>query len=198
MRCSVNEFEAALIKAARGAGLPMGIAEDLASAGCWLCLNGYDGANAVLESLANISNSDQPELGETARCGPAIIDSVIADPETVFVVENASAPLLLAGLAGIAARDYSIAFQFDTNRGAVTIRGDSISDVELLPTDHGTLKITVSEFSREDEFRDDPGNGFIIDDKLWKSISALAHKTYVPATEASRESGAGAGLTDND
>lgn len=33
---------------------------------------------------------------------------------------------------------------------------------------------------------------------LMDALSALAHKTYVPATDASRLAGAGAGLTDND
>ena len=33
---------------------------------------------------------------------------------------------------------------------------------------------------------------------IWTKLSSLAHKSYVPASEASRLSGAGAGLTDND
>jgi hypothetical protein len=32
----------------------------------------------------------------------------------------------------------------------------------------------------------------------WQALSALAFKNYVPATEASRMNGAGAGLVDND
>jgi len=37
-----------------------------------------------------------------------------------------------------------------------------------------------------------------VSDQLWIQLSDLASKTYVPATEASRLSGAGAGLNDND
>ena len=37
-----------------------------------------------------------------------------------------------------------------------------------------------------------------ISDTLWAHLQRLAAKTYVPATEASRLSGAGAGLSDND
>lgn len=33
---------------------------------------------------------------------------------------------------------------------------------------------------------------------VWASLQALAHKSYVPASAASRLAGAGAGLTDND
>jgi hypothetical protein len=36
------------------------------------------------------------------------------------------------------------------------------------------------------------------DPDAWAALEALARKTYAPATEASRRSGAGAGLTDND
>ncbi|MEM9472532.1 MAG: hypothetical protein AAGA00_11250, partial [Pseudomonadota bacterium] len=37
-----------------------------------------------------------------------------------------------------------------------------------------------------------------IADEIWEALSAFAHRTYVPASEASRLKGAGAGLTDND
>jgi hypothetical protein len=35
-------------------------------------------------------------------------------------------------------------------------------------------------------------------DEIWEALGRFAHRTYVPATEASRLKGAGAGLTDND
>ena len=37
-----------------------------------------------------------------------------------------------------------------------------------------------------------------IEDEIWEGLSTFAHRTYVPASEASRLKGAGAGLTDND
>ena len=43
------------------------------------------------------------------------------------------------------------------------------------------------------------GHGaFAVDETAWATLTALAHRTYVPATEASRLAGAGAGTTDND
>lgn len=38
---------------------------------------------------------------------------------------------------------------------------------------------------------------FVVPD-VWDRLQTLAHKSYVPASEASRLAGAGAGLTDND
>ena len=41
-------------------------------------------------------------------------------------------------------------------------------------------------------------NGCTLIGAIWKKLQALAHNTYVPVSDASRLSGAGAGLTDND
>ncbi len=43
-----------------------------------------------------------------------------------------------------------------------------------------------------------PGRVFEADDGLWRQLVLLAARTFVPATAASRLSGAGAGMTDND
>jgi hypothetical protein len=40
--------------------------------------------------------------------------------------------------------------------------------------------------------------GRAVDAKAWNRLSAFAHRTFAPATEASRIAGAGASLTDND
>ena len=37
-----------------------------------------------------------------------------------------------------------------------------------------------------------------MNEEIWEALGRFAHRTYVPATEASRLKGAGAGLTDND
>jgi len=43
-----------------------------------------------------------------------------------------------------------------------------------------------------------PAGPFEVNDALWARLGALAEKTFVPETDASRAGGAGAGLTDND
>ena len=43
-----------------------------------------------------------------------------------------------------------------------------------------------------------PVAGRSVHTECWGRLTALAHRTYAPATEASRLAGAGAGLTDND
>ena len=49
------------------------------------------------------------------------------------------------------------------------------------------------------EFDDAPRHGaFAVEPELWTKALALAHRTYVPASEVSRLAGAGAGTSDND
>ena len=45
---------------------------------------------------------------------------------------------------------------------------------------------------------DNIAQGAEINDQAWQTLNELAHRTYVPISEESRLSGAGAGLTDND
>ena len=40
--------------------------------------------------------------------------------------------------------------------------------------------------------------GYDVDERLWALLGALESRTYVPASELSRQEGAGAGLVDND
>ena len=57
--------------------------------------------------------------------------------------------------------------------------------------------IDKSEPAEDATHRWQPG-AVDIADEIWEALSAFAHRTYVPASEASRLKGAGAGLTDND
>ena len=43
-----------------------------------------------------------------------------------------------------------------------------------------------------------PHGAYAVDTGSWERILLFAHRTYVPASEASRLAGAGAGTTDND
>ncbi len=43
-----------------------------------------------------------------------------------------------------------------------------------------------------------PSGPYKVDTQIWNRLSKLAAQTYVPETESSRLSGAGAGLVDND
>jgi hypothetical protein len=209
MKRSLNEIEVAARRAAIGAGLPVGLAQDVSAAVAWLVARGLDGAGclaALLEGVRrepSIAEQQDGSLifadGRVEVCGASAIDLLLSRPSGASVtVKRANAPLLLAGLAGAAAVQHGVAFELVCAGNTLLIAPETLDiDATCLTAD---CDVTLS--CRKTDGADDVPlpdlNGFIIDDANWRKIAEFAYKTYVPASEASRLTGAGAGLTDND
>lgn len=181
MICSRAEAYALLLKAGRGAGLPLGCVEDLAAA---MAIAPTPVWAVLPDALGGEFNGTPPDeiddqlIYETSRValdGPAAIDAALCGQEVYL--GNLDAPLILVMLARVAeeATEQSFEYLFD-DEGGVLVR---ISNDPVVP------------FVRPKDRADIP-------DSVWGMMNILAAKTYVPESEASRVSGAGAGLTDND
>lgn len=188
-RYSLAEIEAQCRKAARGAGYAWGLAEEAGRAARWLEARALPGAEVLSRLLVAQDGCDYHALRPhtldavwqaraEALC-PLITGVTLADcgfdpPPRVGVVRE---PLLLipflhhCGLTYPSLNELKVAASID------------LSDT---PFQRGI--IAVAEVSPES--RD-------IDAGIWSTLAQFAHRTYVPATEASR-AGAGAGTTDND
>ena len=109
---------------------------------------------------------------------------------------------LLLGFVGIASgandNDYTLAFG---SKGGVLLCvepdtslddffGDKADKMTLWTVRQGLIMSQGAQIGQNEGYR--------IDLETWVKLLDLAHKTYVPASEASRLSGAGAGLVDND
>ncbi len=209
MRHSLNEIEVTLRKATVGSGIPVGLGEDIGRAAAWLSARGLDGAAA---GLTAIQSGTEPCLGtvsangdvsfENARiafCGPSAVDFLIAGGKGVTVrLGGVDAPLLMIGFAGVAARLYGVDIKVESGSGKAVY----LTPEGALGTPEGDLS---SDLVLSLESSDQPGGagaasaaGIDVDAAVWNQIAALAQKTYVPESEASRLQGAGAGLTDND
>lgn len=212
MRVSVNEVLLTVLKAARGCGLREGLCEDLARAAAWLCGHGMDGLGAALAAMespgarAPAACAVQPsrwvfDPASAAVAGPSALDLVIATPARTALLARLDAPLLLLGLAGVAAHDHGRGFALSgaggsgvvvtaaaigwTDPGAPLLRGDTV-----LLEDAGQRRAGAPlEASRD---------GVVVDDGALERVRALAARTLVPASDASRVHGAGAGLVDTD
>ncbi len=178
VKLSLGEVEGLCKKAARGAGLPWGLAEEAGFAARWLSAHGFDGAGLVLADLET--------GGQSLSLGVALADA----PEA-GTIPAAEVPLLLAPFAALVARRQPCTLTLPDERfnfaadGAVShvSTGGAFSFAFGL-TDGGnplsrTTRPTVSEATLQ-------------------RLTELAARTYAPATEASRLAGAGAGLSDND
>lgn len=157
---SGNEISALIAKAARGAGLPLGLAEDLAAAMPMNC--GQTDVDASMSALIQH----------------------LRDPRSLLK--------LVAGLDEVQATHGRLSLDLPCD-GVVTAlirhRGTIVFDCA---SDGLVLEVS-------DQFETQSLKGpFDVHSETLAALDALAKLTYVPATEASRLAGAGAGLTDND
>lgn len=170
---ALNEVGGMVLKAARGAGIPLGQAEDLGRVATYLAGTGGK-VSAITKALQEAQSPahvawDQDRLvvhaGNAALIAPIVRDAFAMGYDTAQISDLAHAPLIGAFLA-----ESGVALRWD---GPELTR----SDTTVLP-----LKCAPVTIPAED----------------WAIWNDLAAKTYVPETETSRLAGAGAGLTDND
>ena len=192
-----------------GSGFDVGRAQDIAAAGCWLISKGRDGAGAVLQAIEagpqpiNFDGENSHfQNGHVASCGLAAVDIVEGSDRFVISFGPLDVPELLLGFVGVASgandNDYTLAFG---SKGGVLLCvepdtslddffGDKAAKMTLWTVRQGAVISGDNQANQDENHR--------IDLETWVKLLDLAHKTYVPASEASRLSGAGAGLVDND
>ena len=218
MKRSLNEIEQTCRKAARGSGLPWGVADDTGRAIRWLHafqLDGISSLVALLERLDHQRPVDYaPESLDGVWQGPYNVLSPIMTGLALgdcmgfmqgrsIETREIACPILVAGYVGqtILNREQSVTIGWlsiglSIYRGRLTIIGDK---GDLYTDRAGRLTCENAPFdydcgdSRYPQVGDTRVNA-----EAWEEIENRAHLTYVKATEASRLSGAGAGLNDND
>jgi hypothetical protein len=185
---SLNEVEVLAQKATRGAGLPWGVAEDTGRAAAWIAARIGPWATDLLALLALLA----------AENSTLLLAGLLADDFSDRHIARVILPLwALPGLLTTTARPVMIRLdgaEIRCNPGeaptATTLDMPATSAVtisfaaEPLPD---LLQILVPKFRRS-----------IVAQGDWQKLQALAYRTYVPATDHSRRSGAGAGLLDDE
>lgn len=180
MICARAEAWALVLKAGRGAGVPTGQAEDLAHA----MMHAPVPAWAEIQSaLTDPLETQLPQDGEqlvfastrVVMDGPSAIDAALLGSEVYLGAPDA--PLILLMMCQNAERATTKRFEY------------------LFDDEGGVLLRLSGETAQAEE----TAIGHIeIPDQVWGFLNILAAKTYVPESAASRASGAGAGLLDND
>ncbi len=207
MRRSFNEISGMMKRAAMGAGLPAGLAEDAGRAAAWLCQQGMDGAAIALKAVLSAEGqggcrfdaaSGVFDQATAAIAGPSALDMACAGRRVGL--RRTDVPAFVAGLAGVAASDRQVAFTLEGPSGnSVLITPHGIVEAEPLPAAASDLTLYLAQDARFPQNDPEPASGGAdVDPETWTGIAALAARTFVPASEASRAHGAGAGMTDND
>lgn len=208
---SLGEIDALCLKAARGAGFSWGMAQEAGRAARMLAAWKLPGPEALAAHLNEIDGAvDQHapvrdgkgwSCAAGAHCpislGAALADfaHVLSDRPTILGAVHR--PLLLPPFLRAVAeqRMARVVLQGGSDRLNVGPLGpEGRPDA---PSRWHDVRIFLAPLG-------DPSGPVIttapypIDSETLAALTDLAHRTYVPATEESRRSGAGAGPTDND
>ncbi|MEO1291724.1 MAG: DUF3726 domain-containing protein [Pseudomonadota bacterium] len=194
MSYSQTETAALVQRAAVGAGLTLGLAEEIAEACLWLFQHGAPGANAVADALAGLAlDTGHDPFTRAAVDVPARLDMALglalASGEAKVSLKRVDVPLLAMGLAALRAAQLELsASVYDASHRSL--------DVATAPIGPADLSI---QFEARTATPNPPALGRCrFDDAVYARLDALARNTLTPASETSRRSGAGAGLTDSD
>ncbi|MEM8776802.1 MAG: DUF3726 domain-containing protein [Pseudomonadota bacterium] len=212
----MGEVQSLSVKAARGAGMEWGLAEEAGMATRWLCGFGLPGvellsdllrqqADAVYEELCPQTNA-WPWYANGGKLCPLITGATICDRADVvsedegFALLGTACPLLLVPFIGSAAKLSGKTMRVSWQHVVVYVSAIGVTvegDMDLLLCSH-TPNVAISHATslqgdeQKQTFRAEPSEGAL------RGLERLAQRTYAPETEKSRLSGAGAGLTDND
>jgi len=214
MSWSLNEIESLSRKAARGAGLSWGLAEEAGKAARWLTAAGLPGPQVLADLLTRNDGAEYETLcpmeaeegAWVARGGtlcPLISGAVLCDNAQrlgagELTLGRTAAPMLLLPYLDAAARQCATALTVRWNGTTITL-GDSAQasgpGLDAALAEGITITPGTSDQNGTALQKQTRGE---MPAEVAKTLTAFAERTYAPETEASRLSGAGAGLTDND
>lgn len=215
MSWSLGETRALAVKAARGAGLPWGLAEEAGFAAQWLQRRSAPGVAALAQYLGwrqknQTAINALQRLSEEPVAGgiycPLALGSAIADAKQLYihVPVMVRQPLLLAPFLAISSSRTASTLVFSGAKiilSATTLR--TSANRETLLSDQAVVHMHSVDSS--DDFTGIAGNHPVEHRRVAQTevthievLRKLAAHTYAPATTESRLSGAGAGTSDND
>lgn len=216
MTYSLNEIEAMGKRAARGAGLPWGLAEEAGKATRWLSTQDLPGPDLLFHVL--VQNDGKPPN----RSAPVSTDGVWRAPSGPLCPLVAGAalcdlasemadgrminlgltlqPLLLAPYLAMAAKTTGATFELNWDDFGLLADAEYISwiDGETVPAACEAQTVRCRRANQSILQPREHVSGLAVPTNVWGGLNDFALRTFAPATEASRVAGAGAGLTDND
>ena len=216
MTFSLNEIEAMGKRAARGAGLPWGLAEEAGKAARWLTARDLPGPEQLAEILTRNDGKSYDDLAPVSADGvwqapsgrlcPLVAGAALCDRAAGIAAGEdiefgpTAQPLLLAPYAAGAAKLTGAAVELSWP-GVVmvfTSEGIAIDGERPALTTRSTDRVRCRRADHAEAAPRAAATGRLVDAETWSRLNAFAQRTFAPATEASRLVGAGAGLVDSD
>ncbi len=201
MIVSLNEVEMTALKAARGAGYSWGLAEEAGKAVRWLAERQQRRLDWLAPLLAILNERPEPR-----RC-PLTHGAALADDPVELLASGTAtwseivAPGLLLPFVVRAARVLGeplliewdgVQFRTSSAEDAIACRAwYALTRPAVVATTRGAPMPLLAPLRRK-------SGGVSISTQSWQYLAPFAQRTYVPQSETSRLTGAGAGLNDND
>lgn len=195
---SLSEIDAQCKKATRGAGFEWGHAEEAGKAARWLAKHELPGATLLAAYLPQYFESPAQFQGMCPiAAGAAICDNGNAITTQAVHFKQLAYPLLLLPYVAMLARERSlnVMLSWDGERIVCNSKGICILEQTKPNTDKARDVCCEVSSNKQQVRRGQTAKrtGQFVDDTDWQVLASLAHHTYVPATEASRQ---GAGPAD--
>ena len=202
---SLNEIELTIRKAAIACGWPYGLAEEFGRAALWAAERKLAAVCEILELAKPGPATAEPRV-ESGRLvfpeGAAAIVSALdylagTQADEVAIRSTGGLPGT-AAFAGAAAKSYGLEFKVAWGGVTLIVAGPAHCRMPEWDTAHGGTLTLRSRPAPRFPTPNGLADALSLDERCWAEAIALAGKTLVPETDASRERGAGAGLLDND
>lgn len=216
MTLSLNEIEAQAKRAARGAGLSWGMAEEAGRAARWLASHDLPGSAHLADVLAMNDGLPQSDVAPVSLEGdwhaaagalcPLAAGSALNDcadrlgrGEPVTMTDI-SCPLLVLPFAAWAAIHLGAPVQIGWESLQIVTDGSGIriTDPENRINAARAATLTCRMAGQPLEAATLPRLRGEVPAAVWDRLDTFAQRTFAPATEASRLLGAGTGGSDND
>lgn len=216
MSHSLNEIEALSKRAARGAGLSWGIAEEGARAVRWLASHDLPSGPLLADLLEQTDQVARETLAPLSLDGiwsaasgtlcPLASGATLNDfadrmsAGQPIEMARVSHPLLVVPFAAWAAIHLDALIKISWLSVRIITDGYGIwtDDPKNKISETCAASLICGKAARADETLTKPSLRGEIPQVDWVRLGKLAHRTYAPATEESRALGAGAGVSDND
>jgi hypothetical protein len=219
MWCSLNEVETEARKAARGAGLAWGLAEETGNAARFLAAHQLDSVPLLIHLLdrhdgrpyAAIAPMSEEGRVWRARGGslcPIVAGSALQDHASDSMVasplnlRHVQSPALLVPFVAASAGKLRSALALEWPGVRVCCFADRFAyqaeRADLLCTSAAAVRLSRSSARPNQGCGRTATTGLSVDDAAWARLSIYVARTYVPTSTSSRLYGAGAGLLDND
>jgi hypothetical protein len=210
MIVSLNEIETTILKAARGAGMEWGLADEAGQAARFLARHGLPFEAPFVTLLSSRAWRTAPWLdGMVVR--PLIRDAFLCPVRTgaylcdlartgPVIVERLISPLLLLPFAARRSAAVEVAWGgLRLRLDASKVTADPATPCQLVASEAEKVELIPLEGARSDHRPPDVQiGGASVEEAPWAKLQGYEAMTYVPASAKSRASGAGAGEIDND